>query len=63
MNDPEPTVALDDCTKGKMIVENESLRLALEFYANKKNWQGHFPFALADEGERARQVLAELEDD
>jgi len=52
-----------DIKKGRLMAENEALRLALEFYANKKNWQGHFCVAIADEGDRARIVLRELEDE
>jgi len=59
-------VVVDEATdikKGKLMAENEALRLALEFYANKGSWRGHFCAAIADEGERARIVLRELEDE
>jgi hypothetical protein len=60
------SVVVDEATdikKGRLMAENEALRLALEFYANKGNWRGSFCAAIADEGDRARIVLRELEDE
>jgi len=61
-----PAAVVDEATdmkKGKLMAENETLRLALEFYAKKENWRGPFCAAIADEGDRARIVLRELEDE
>ena len=50
---------------GKLLAENEALRLALAFYANRFNWkQGRFYTpVLTDNGERARAALTIREDE